>query len=166
MTAIDLSRRKDALKLDLNGPVDLKRQFDVVMNMGTGAHVFNVAELFKTIHNHTRPGGMMAHGMPFSGLIDHGFFSFNPTFYWDMAAANDYVVMGVMYAELDPFKLIRLDNRATIVNMAKAGTIGRNSLIYAVFRKAEQDADFRIPMQGYYDNKLSADGRHAWETLR
>jgi hypothetical protein len=28
------------------------------------------------------------------------------------------------------------------------------------------DREFRIPMQGYYSQKLSAKGREAWEKLR
>lgn len=90
MTAIDFHGTDKALKLDLNSPIKLKRQFHIVMNIGTLEHVFNVAQAFKTVHDHTRPGGFMLHGLPFTGWVDHGFYCFNPTFVWDLAAINDY----------------------------------------------------------------------------
>lgn len=44
-----------AMKLDLNDRIDLERQFDIVMNLGTVEHVFNVAQAMKTIHDHSQP---------------------------------------------------------------------------------------------------------------
>lgn len=166
MTAIDFGGTERALKLDLNTRIDLQRQFNVVLNLGTAEHVFNVAQVFKTIHEHTLQGGIMVHGLPFSGWIDHGFFNFNPTFYWDIASANNYTLMLAVYAELAPLKLIQLDKRETILEMTKNEQIGQNSLIYVVFRKPDQIAEFRIPLQGYYASTISREAVEAWQTLR
>lgn len=166
MTAIDFHGTEQALKLDLNTSISLGRQFQLVLNLGTAEHVFNVAQVFKTIHDHTVPSGVMVHGLPFSGWVDHGFFNFNPTFYWDLAAANDYNVMIVVYTELNPLKLIQLHERESIIEMVTQDQIGKNSLIYAVLRKAEQESDFRIPFQGYYANAVSQEAAEAWKTMR
>lgn len=166
MTAIDFHGTEQALKLDLNTPLDLGRQFQVVLNLGTAEHVFNVAQVFKTIHDHAAPGGVMVHGLPFSGWVDHGFFNFNPTFYWDLAAANGYTVMAAVYTELNPLKLVQLHGRESIIEMVKQDQIGKNSLIYVVLRKAEQESGFRIPFQGYYANAVSKEAAEAWKTLR
>ena len=42
----------------------------------------------------------MLHGMPFSGWYDHGFYNFQPTFYLDLAIANNYGNLGLFYVEL------------------------------------------------------------------
>lgn len=55
----------------------------------------------------------MMHGMPLSGWVDHGFYSFNATFYWDLAAANGYEIDLALYTELNPLKLVRLRIRKT-----------------------------------------------------
>lgn len=166
ITAIDFHGTEQALKLDLNTSIDLGRQFHAVLNLGTAEHVFNVAQIFKTIHDHTEPGGVMVHGLPFSGWVDHGFFNFNPTFYWDLAAANGYTMMAAIYTELNPLKLIQLHGRESIIEMAKQEQIGKNSLIYVVMRKADLNSDFQIPLQGYYANTVSKEAAEAWKTLR
>ncbi len=81
IVAIDLNGMPAAHKLDLNHPVDLGQQFDVLINTGTAEHVFNVFQFFKTSHDITAPGGIMIHTMPFRGWLDHGFFQFQPDFF-------------------------------------------------------------------------------------
>src|SRR5579863_9707713 len=106
MTAIDFHGTSAALKQDLNRPLDLPRQYHTVMNLGTAEHVFNIGQVFKSVHDYTVPGGLMIHALPFSGWVDHGFFNFNPTFYWDLAAANGYAMMLCTYSEIKPTPLL------------------------------------------------------------
>lgn len=40
-----------------------------------------------------------------------------------------------------------------------------NAMLYVVYRK-RGDKAFRVPMQGYYDGRLSPQGKRAWEELR
>lgn len=166
MTAIDFHGTEKALKLDLNGPVSLERQYQLVMNLGTAEHVFNVAQVFKTIHDYTAPGGHMLHGLPFSGWVDHGFYNFQPTFYWDLAITNQYKIEQAVYAELSPGKLLEITSREMLLQMAKEETIGKNSLIYVLFKKPDIESDFKIPMQGYYAGSLPSEAAELWKTLR
>jgi SAM-dependent methyltransferase len=167
MTAIDFHGTEKALRLDLNDPIDLQRQFDLILDLGTLEHVFNVAQAFRTIHDHTRPGGLMMHGLPFAGWVDHGFYNFNPTFYWDLAAANAYQISLIAYSEISPeYKLVQLHSRDQILEMAKDGQIGENALIYTLFRRPDEARPFRIPIQGYYAGTISRDAAEAWTTLR
>jgi len=164
--AIDLHGPPAALSLDLNQPVDLQgRRFDLLMNLGTAEHVFDVAQVFRTAHNLTAPGGVMIHGMPFQGFVDHGFYSFNPTFYFDIAAANGYRVDRVRYATLAPYTARDLTDRDALASRA-AVPIGENALLFAVFIKAGADAPFQVPRQGYYDDTVSHDARAAWHQNR
>ncbi len=166
MTAIDFHGTPAALRQDLNQPLDLPRQYSVVMNLGTAEHVFNVYQVFKSIHDYTLPGGLMMLAFPFSGWVDHGFYNFQSTFYWDLAAANGYTMTLCAYAEMQPLKLIQLHRRETILELASSGQIGQNAMIYAALRKPAQPAAFKVPIQGYYASTISPEAAEAWATLR
>lgn len=164
--AIDYGGTEKALRLDLNHPISLGREFDVVYNGGTAEHVFNVWQFFKTVHDHTRSGGLMIHGSPFTGWLDHGFFNFNPTLYWDLAAANGYIVHHFLYTELALLKIISISHREQLAEMAKDCRIGASSHIYVVFGKPSPPQPFVTPQQGYYANTVSEQVRENWKSLR
>jgi hypothetical protein len=166
IVAIDFHGTPAALKLDLNYPVAIDGQFEVLVNSGTGEHVFNVFQFFKTCHEVTCPGGIMVHSMPFCGWVEHGFYNFNPTFYWDLAAANGYRVVAIIYTELDPAKLVQLTDRGKILDMARSSEIGRNAILYAIFVKSGSESEFRIPFQAVYAGSLDPEMSKAWHELR
>ncbi|MBI3918273.1 MAG: hypothetical protein HY322_14855, partial [Betaproteobacteria bacterium] len=155
-----------ALKLDLNYPVSLGRQFDIMVNGGTAEHVFNVFQFFKSSHEMTRPGGLMVHTMPFRGWVEHGFYSFNPTFYWDLAIANGYALPIFAYAELSPTRIVQFTRRESVLDMVRGDTRGRNANLYAVFKKDDSESAFCIPTQGIYAGNVSKDMVKAWYDLR
>jgi SAM-dependent methyltransferase len=84
---------------DFNSPVGLRERFDLVTNFGTAEHVFNIGEMFRSMHDVLRPGGVALHVMPAFGEIDHGFYNIHPTTYLDLAAANDYVIEDMHYVD-------------------------------------------------------------------
>lgn len=164
--AIDFGGTEKSLRLDLNQPISLGREFDVIYNGGTAEHVFNVWQLFKTVHDHTACGGLMIHGAPFTGWPDHGFYNFNPTFYWDLAAANGYIVQRFLYTEMSPLKVLSISRREQLAEMAKEGLLGSNSHIYVVFEKPGEHRPFVTPQQGYYANTVSEQVKQNWKSLR
>ncbi|MDD2898663.1 MAG: hypothetical protein PHI31_08095 [Desulfuromonadaceae bacterium] len=164
--AIDLGGTEKALRFDLNQPVNFGRQFDVVYNGGTAEHVFNVWQFFKNAHDLTVSGGFMIHGGPFTGWFDHGFFNFNPTLYWDLAAANGYVIHRFFYTEITPLKIIPISKREQLADIAQNGLIGTNSHIYVVFEKPDGSGEFATPQQGYYANMVSEQTKAHWQALR
>ena len=163
--AIDLHGLGDEHQFDLNQPVPLTDQYDIVVNFGTAEHVFNVYQVFKTIHERTLPGGMMLHGMPFQGWPDHGFFNFQPTFYIDLAQANGYAVQALLYAELNPPTIEDISSRDAILARVKQG-VAAHAMIFAVFRKPAKEIPFAVPFQGYYARQLTAEQEQAWIALR
>jgi SAM-dependent methyltransferase len=166
VVSIDFHGSPAAQRIDLNQSVDLGEQFDVVYNGGTAEHIFNVYEFFRTVHRVTRPRGVMLHGVPFQGWLEHGFYSFNPGFFWDLADANGYQVFMLAYAQLKPAKLVPLKSREHIVELHNAGELAANSLLYAVLGKGESESEFKVPMQGVYADKVSGEMLEAWHTLR
>jgi SAM-dependent methyltransferase len=166
ITAIDYHGTEIARKLDLNQPIDLGRQFDIVHNAGTLEHVFDIAQGFRNIHNLTRPGGFMIHHGPFVGWVDHGFYALQPTLFWDLAEANNYRIHMLLYAEIDPPRLEAMPSREAVLEMAKSGRIGRNANLAAVLRRPPTEEAFRVPMQGYYAGRISQEAVDAWSKLR
>jgi SAM-dependent methyltransferase len=166
VVSIDFDGTAAARRLDLNYPVDLGERFDVVFNSGTAEHVFDVCRFFRTVHEATRPGGVMLHATPFRGWLEHGFYNFNPGFFWDLAGANRYAVMLLAYTESSPSKIVPLTSRKHIVSLEREGGLARDALLYAVLQKAQAESDFCVPMQAVYSGTLGDDMVEAWKTLR
>lgn len=166
MTAIDFHGTESALKLDLNYPVELQKRFHVVINLCTSEHIFNIAQVMKTVHDYTLPNGLMIHEVPFTGWYDHGFYNIQPTFFWDLAAFNGYAVVLLLYAELKPLKLVQLTKRESIIELVKQKSISENALLFCILKKPAEERPFRIPIQGYYAGIISQEAAQAWKTLR
>jgi hypothetical protein len=125
---------------DLNTPIHLfkhhaKRdeilEFDLVTDFGTGEHIFDQAQVWRTLHDLTKPGGYIAFDRPATGYDQHCFYLVNECLYHDLAAANGYTV-------------VRFDR----------GRMPRGVLIRGVFRKPASGRAFQIPQQGRYQRDL------------
>jgi SAM-dependent methyltransferase len=147
-TAIDLARGPRRYCVDLNGPVNLGAQFDCVINNGTTEHIFDQAAAYRTIHEHTRPGGLMLHFTPSIGWINHGLYNVQPGFFFDLAKANGY--------ETTLIGLLQGDIFAALAGPEHLGEVLRshpalfaNGELCALLRKTS-DEPFRNPLQGMY----------------
>jgi SAM-dependent methyltransferase len=102
-TAIDIDG--PAVHLDLNRdsvPNELRGTFDLVINAGTTEHLANQENAFRVIHDLVRAGGLMYHEVPAGGLIDHGFFSYQPKFFFWLCEQNDYKLVRLTMTESAP----------------------------------------------------------------
>lgn len=161
--AIDMNGSDNALRLELNLPINIGELFDVVINHGTAEHIFNIAQVFESIHNHCDVNGWMIHDAPFNGWIDHGFYCLQPTLFYDVALANCYETHLVAIHEVKSRQIVRLHSRDDVIRMAES--IPRNALLFAAFRKRVEQP-FRIPVQGYYARTISRESQLAWSAMR
>lgn len=162
IVSVDMHGTKDALRHDLNSPLPLDERFDLVINHGTAEHIFNIGQVFKTMHDCCQPGGLMIHESPFTGWIDHGFYSLHPTLFYDLATANNYEIIGVWLEVINPCQTIRLEHRDHVYQLAERGELPNNAMLFVVYRRLG-DMAFRVPMQGYYARTLSPAAVKAWE---
>ena len=99
---IDVNARYDSLVMDLNRDIAthyaFNETFDFVTNNGTGEHVFNQAAVFGNAHALCNVGGVMLHVLPFVNYLNHGFFSYNPILFHDLAQANRYEILRLSIA--------------------------------------------------------------------
>jgi hypothetical protein len=162
-TAIDLHPPpgSQAHLLDLNEPIDLGERFDVVVNTGTVEHVFDQRQALETIHDHCAMGGLMLHAGPLSGWPDHGLFHAQPGLWLDLARANAYDVLMLVYFDLHGGNARAVEGRAEMHRITWAD----GSMVYAVLRK-KADAPFRVPMQSVYAENPDRQTVQEWRAMR
>jgi hypothetical protein len=91
--SIDLDGSPGSIPLDLNFdqvPDEHLHRYDLVTNLGTTEHIANQLNAFKVMHDLTKVGGIMLHRLPAQGMINHGFFAYQPRFFWMLARSNAY----------------------------------------------------------------------------
>lgn len=161
-TAVDMHGSPEAIRHNLNEPLELDRQYEIVTNIGTAEHVFNIYQVFKSIHDATVPGGLMIHSAPMLGWPDHGFFCFQPTLFFDLAEANDYQVVILAVGQHGPFKIFDIGTREQFVTLAAAGRIPKMAEIACVLKKGREEKPFQTPMQGVYFGDMPKSTLDMW----
>lgn len=172
--SIDLNGAYESFKFDLNKDIftayDFNSKYDLVINNGTGEHVFNQHSLFLNIHNLTKTNGIMLHVLPFIDWINHGFYNFNPIIFGDLAASNKYEIIKISLSnrngaelKLDNknhtilFEQIKPNNKLSNFNkmleIAK-DKVGKNILLVVILKKLS-NLKFTIPLQGKYLSDIS-----------
>jgi SAM-dependent methyltransferase len=78
--------------LDLNRPLPppLLGRFDLVYDGGTTEHCFSVPDVLGNATRLLKTGGRIIHHLPLNNWVDHGFYQFSPTLFFDFYAANGF----------------------------------------------------------------------------
>ncbi len=109
----------DGLKttiFDLNfdeAPQEWIGRFDLIINCGTLEHVINQFRSLNFIHNLLKVGGVWFDQPPSIGFLNHGYYNYNPLFYHDIAAANNYELLEAWYSDAGSYPL--LDTRFPVI---------------------------------------------------
>ena len=158
--AIDLDpNAADCERLDLNEPVFFEGQ-DIIINTGTCEHVFDQRQVWETMHDACRVGGLMVHALPLWGWLDHGFYNYQPTFVADVAAENGYEIVSWLVAELKPAWAQFVKRPADIHALAERAR-QRGAMMHVALRRTRADG-FRVSMQGVYSSRATAGDVEQW----
>jgi hypothetical protein len=86
---------------DLNQPIPEMywNQYDLIFDGGTAEHVFHLPQFLKNIFLMLKPGGRVIHQSPTHNYVDHGFYMFSPTLYYEYYMANHYNVLRSLILE-------------------------------------------------------------------
>ncbi len=167
--SIDINGAYESYQFDLNKNIsktyNFNQKYDLVINNGTGEHIFNQYALFLNSHNLTKINGIMLNILPFIDWINHGFYNFNPIFFADLAASNNYKIEKISLANRDGAELkLNASDYSIMFEQIKPHTndskfnkmieiaktkIGKNILLVVVLRKLLNNK-FKIPLQGKY----------------
>lgn len=146
--AIDLDGHDGALAYDLNRDLEttygFSERFDLLTNHGTTEHAFDQRQCFENAHKATAVGGLMLHALPSQGYQNHAFFNYHASFFLDLAAANDYEVLGLWY-NIDEELYAYTDGFLAENEIAAS----QFTAIFALLRKC-RDAPFVVPFDGRY----------------
>lgn len=152
--------------IDLNYPVPecLHNRFDLIFDGGTIEHIFNLPMVFKNIHSMLKIGGRIIHGSPSTNHVDHGFFMFSPTLFYDYYSLNNYkintsyVFTYTLKHDVDPWQIFHYEpgvlDKFSLGGFDKGFMLG----IWFCAEKTEVSVSGLIPPQGYYRSKASVVG--------
>ena len=93
--AIDIADGYRTTILDLNhspAPPHFVGAFELVLNFGTTEHLLNQYNAFRVMHDSTRVGGYIVHSLPGVGYSNHGYFTYTPRCFFDLAGYNEYEI--------------------------------------------------------------------------
>jgi len=167
--SIDINGANESFQFDLNQNISqaykFNERYELVINNGTGEHVFNQYSLYENIHNLTNKNGIMLHIMPFINWVNHGFYNFNPILYADLAAANNYHILDISLANNNgaEIKFTEQENSKIMFEQVKPkytsyfknflseakSKLSENIMIVIILKKTINE-DFKIPLQGKY----------------
>jgi len=104
--ALDYSEFEGATIIhDLNAPTlpeELHEKFDVIIDHGTLEHVFHIPNALQNLFRLLKTGGRLIHSSPTSNLVDHGFYMFSPTFFYDFYVTNGWEINNIYVVSMTP----------------------------------------------------------------
>lgn len=143
--------------LDLNKdiPEQYYERFDFVFDGGTLEHVFNFPKCLTNIYKMLKPGGIVVHGVPCNNHVDHGFYQFSPTVFYDYYSANKWKILRSNIFEYSPDHASKpwliYNYEPGVIDHLSFGGWGDKMLgIWFVAQKLSESSCDVIPMQGAY----------------
>ena len=144
-----------SLNLGLNIPIpaNYHDNYDFIIDAGHLEHCFNTVEYMKSIVNLLKVGGTIIHFNPTQGNSNHGFYCFQPTFYYSFYQTNGF-------EDFDCYFFENLNESGNLTNQTRVIPI-RNfnnldycpaySNAYIFFKAIKKDKkDFKIPQIEFY----------------
>ena len=82
VTNLDISNYEGAdLIANLNLPINFKKKFDTIIQLGSIEHMINPLQAFININKLAGKNSLIIHQLPTNNYIDHGFYQFSPDFF-------------------------------------------------------------------------------------
>jgi SAM-dependent methyltransferase len=143
---------------DLNSselPIEFHEKFDVIIDHGTLEHVFHVPNALMNLFKLLKPGGRLIHSLPTSNLVDHGFYMFSPTFFYDFYTTNNweinniYVVSMTPRQETEPFFYTEYEP-GSFDSVSYGGLSAGMYITLSFLTKTPESTAHLVPQQGVY----------------
>lgn len=171
--ALDVSDWEKAdLIWDLNRPVpdEWRGRYDCVFESGTIQHIFHLPNVLANMHDLLVPGGRVVHGQaPSHNHVDHGFYMFSPTLFWDYWSANGYSIDAAYWYEFEPFWFlskfesppwrVRRYLPGSLDGLGYGGFGRRQVALFFVATRGAEATKGVIPQQSYYQRFWSEEAK-------
>ncbi|MDJ0652101.1 MAG: class I SAM-dependent methyltransferase [Simkaniaceae bacterium] len=160
---------------DLNEPIPEKYhgKYDAIFDGGTLEHIFHFPNCLANIHKMLKPGGIVIHASPSHNHVDHGFYMFSPTVFYDYYQANNYKILKSNIFEYsrmherDQWTIYKYESGA--IDYLSSGGWGKKMLgIWFVAEKLSESTCGIIPQQSRYTRiwKQGQNDSHRFKTLK
>jgi hypothetical protein len=100
-------------------PATERGSFDIVLNCGTSEHVLTQYNVFNVMHDAVRVGGVMYHSVPMTGFLAHGYFTYTPMLFCDLARANQYQIVKMNFSGPEDWNAVSEDLVGHYANMVR-----------------------------------------------
>lgn len=156
-------RDQPIMRCDLNEPAPrhLRGRFDLVLDLGTMEHVFNVPNVLETVARMLKPGGWVVHvlPLPLKTWSKHGYYCFNPDLLLDYYALNSFRQLECKIFLYERPRLGRPDHRVLMkraryfdyrpgMSLEFLVPSDASAMIWFAARKREHLDQYRFPIQG------------------
>ncbi len=160
-TALDVCPGTATREFDLNHDAlheEERGTYDLVLNFGTTEHLLGQDHAFFTAHDALKVGGAAYHQLPCVGYLGHGYFSYHPLLFSDLAEANGYELLSMwltgpqgrpdcpLLGHFEDYPGITREDRADCDASAWAALTQRDGVLNVLLRKT-RDAPFRRPLE-------------------
>lgn len=143
--------------IDLNQdgvPPHLEQKYDVLLDSGTLEHVFHLPNALKNACSMVKEGGRLMILTPASNHVDHGFYMFSPTLFYDYFMANGFAIETIYLVAYtkNPRKLWEafVYKSGTWSDMHIDGLDDRAYCVWVVATRLPGATLDVIPQQGFY----------------
>jgi hypothetical protein len=143
-----------ALVHDLNTPVpeEMRDRFGLIVDGGTIEHIFDVRQVAANVVSMCRESGWVVHFTPSNNYVDHGFYTFSPSFFYDLYRANGFGEFTCELFQADPddfFKPCRVLPYSYGMSLKGLLDPDRVTTVFFAARKL-REMPFAVPTQGIY----------------
>ena len=149
---IDPDQRHDSLNLDLNENLSnqgFSKKYELITNFGTSEHCFDQNNCFTNIHNLCEVGGIMIHGVPFQGALNEGLINYQPNFFFCLASANNYEILGT-YINLNGSAGDLIPYSEGLMNVLNLPSSAKETTSIIIALKKLSDDPFNTPWNSKY----------------
>lgn len=156
--SIDYSNYEGAdYVFDLNQPEPPKQlieTFDFILDGGTLEHVFHLPNALRNIFLFAKQGSRIVHISPSSNHMDHGFYMFSPTLFWDFYEVNKFKLNEMKIIKHNPWHDTPWDicryEPGCINSVSYGGLDDSMYAIYCSVTKTPESTAHIVPQQRNY----------------
>ncbi len=158
---LDVQREDDIeIECNLNEDVheDLKNNYNNIIDMGSLEHISNLSKVLENYIKILKVNGFLVIETQSSNMIDHGYYSISPMFFFDFFELNGFKVINLYLREFNPYYHDYPDESSQIYHYKKKGLenciVSGNSLETIVFlKKTSEVKKIKYPTQERYTFK-------------
>ena len=155
---LDIQKEDDIeIQCNLNEDIDknLKNKYDNIIDMGSMEHISNLSKLLENYIKILKINGYLIIETQSSNMIDHGYYSISPMFFFDFFELNGFKVENLYLREFNPYYHDYPDENSKLYHYQSKGLenciVSGNSIETIVFLKKIKDIQkIKFPTQQRY----------------